>query len=168
MTSVQIIEGTIAEITTRLYRTYADEARVRVIVETEDEDPSVSLLVQKLATEHAERDDVGSDSARSRARESDNALIRQWLHGRPANTQMAYARDVSRLLAFVSVDLKQVTLSMLQAWVDSDELADAAPASLGRAIAAVKSLFSFAHRLGYLMFDVAALLRSPRLKTRLA
>jgi site-specific recombinase XerD len=168
VTSAQITEGTIAEITMRLNSTYADEARVRVIVETEDEDPSVSLLVEKLATEHAERDDAGTDSARSRARESDNALIRQWLHGRPANTQMAYARDVSGLLAFVSVDLKQVTLSMLQAWVDSDELAGAAPASLGRAIAAVKSLFSFANRQGYLAFDAAAALRRPRIKTHLA
>jgi hypothetical protein len=43
MTSVQIIEGTIAEITTRLHQTYADQERARVFVETEEEDLSADL-----------------------------------------------------------------------------------------------------------------------------
>jgi integrase/recombinase XerD len=43
-----------------------------------------------------------------------------------------------------------------------------APASQARALAAVKSLLAFGHRLGYLPFDVGGAVRLPRLRSALA
>ena len=95
-------------------------------------------------------------------------IIDLWLHCRSKHTQRAYRREVEQFLAYVTVELRGVGLRHLQEWADSEELTAKAPASRARAIAAVKSLFAFGHRLGYLPFDVAALLKSPKLKDTLA
>lgn len=100
--------------------------------------------------------------------DNDAELIELWLNGRSEHTQRAYRREVGEFLGYVSLDLRSVGLRHLQAWADSSDLTGKAPASRGRAIAAVKSLFAFGHRLGYLPFDVAAPLRSPKLKDSLA
>ncbi|HBJ36878.1 MAG TPA: integrase, partial [Planctomycetaceae bacterium] len=42
------------------------------------------------------------------------------------------------------------------------------PSSVYRTLSAVKSLFAFGHRLGYLQFDVAAPLKLPALREKLA
>jgi len=103
-----------------------------------------------------------------RQADTDEALIGLWLHGRSEHTQAAYARDVRGFLGFVGCDLRSVGLRQLQAWADNPELAGKAPSSRARSIAAVKSLFAFAHRLGYLPLDPSAPLRSPKLKDTLA
>jgi len=99
---------------------------------------------------------------------SDEQIIDMWLHGRSLQTQRAYAREVRGFLGYVGVGLRSVSLGMLQGWADNPDLASLAPASRARAIAAVKSVFAFGHRLGYLPFDVAAPLRSPKLKDTLS
>ena len=100
--------------------------------------------------------------------DNDAQIIALWLHGRSEHTQRAYRREVGQFLAYVTVELRGVGLRHLQAWADSEELTAKAPSSRARAIAAVKSLFAFGHRLGYLPFDVAAPLKSPKLKDTLA
>jgi integrase/recombinase XerD len=98
--------------------------------------------------------------------ESDEHLIGLWLHGRPASTRRAYREAVYRFTQFVDAKpLSMVTLGDLQAFNDSlEHLADATRA---RIVSTVKSLFSFAHRLGYLQFDVTAALVSPKHSNRL-
>ena len=96
---------------------------------------------------------------------SDNQLIEIWLHGRSPHTQRAYAADVRRFSA-VAKPLPSVTLRNLQDFADS--LADLADASRYRILSAVKSLFAFGHRIGYLPFDVGRALRLPALRSRLA
>lgn len=91
---------------------------------------------------------------------ADDRLVRLWLHGRPAHTIRSYRRHVTNFRAHVGVELRAVTLDMLQAWSDCDELA-ASPTTRSVAIATIKSLFSFSHRLGFLAFDVAAPLQTP-------
>jgi integrase/recombinase XerD len=97
--------------------------------------------------------------------ETDEKLLALWLHGRSAATARAYGADARRFLAAVAKPLSAVTLGDLQAYADS--LSDLAPASRARLLASVKSLFAFAHRLGYLPFDVARVLRLPKIKATL-
>jgi integrase/recombinase XerD len=89
----------------------------------------------------------------------DAQLVDLWLHGRCTGTVSAYRLEIRRLLAFTGKPIAQVTLSDVQGFADS--LAHLAPASRSRALAAVKSLFAFGHRLGLLPVDVAHALRLP-------
>ena len=96
----------------------------------------------------------------------DAELVRLWLHGRSAETQAAYRGDVRAFLACVGKPLRAVTLGDLQDYADT--LAGLKPASQARKLAAVRSLISFGHRLGYLAFNVGAAVRLPSIKSDLA
>ncbi|MHB8644383.1 MAG: tyrosine-type recombinase/integrase [Thermomicrobiales bacterium] len=96
----------------------------------------------------------------------DDQVVALWLHGRPAETQRAYRREADRFRAFVAKPLAAITLGDVQAYADT--LVALAPASQGRALGAVKSLLAFAHRLGYLPFDVGRAVRAPSRRDSLA
>src|ERR1700693_5247391 len=84
--------------------------------------------------------------------DSDTQLLEIWLHGRSRHTQRAYRADVEHFLAWVRKPFLQVTLGDLQGFPAS--LGDRAPASRYRTLSAIKSLLAFAHRTGYLPYDV--------------
>ena len=88
---------------------------------------------------------------------ADAAIVRSWLHGRPANTAEAYVRDANRFLAHAAKPLGAVTLEDLQAWHAS--MAGQSVATQARRIAAVKSLLTFAFRVGHLSADVGQMVR---------
>ncbi len=96
------------------------------------------------------------------APDHDVTIIQMWLHDRSPHTQEAYRRDVLRLLQFTGKPIAHTTLQDLQAY--SSTLDHLAPASKKRAISSVKSLFSFAQRLGYVPFNVGAAMRLPKPK----
>ena len=96
----------------------------------------------------------------------DERLFALWLHGRPATTRRAYRREVAAFLARVAKPLSLVTLGDVQAFADTR--AHLAPATQARTIKALRSLFSFAQRIGYVRFNVAAPVRPPRVKQALA
>jgi integrase/recombinase XerD len=106
------------------------------------------------------------DSALIPAGTNDDNLIHLWLHGRSPHTQRAYAKDAARFRTFVGKPLGAVTLGDMQAFADS--LTDLAPSSQAQALASIKSLFSFGHRVGYLTFDVGKAVRLPAKKETLA
>jgi integrase/recombinase XerD len=97
---------------------------------------------------------------------TDAELVALWLHGRGKATTRAYEADAAAFLAHAGKDLRAVTLGNVQAFVDS--LAGLAPASRARRISVVKSLLSFAHRVGYVVFNVGAAVRLPPVKGTLA
>jgi integrase/recombinase XerD len=97
---------------------------------------------------------------------SDDQLMALWLHGRSACTQRAYLSDVRGFLAFVGIELRLVTLGHVQAFADS--LKGRADKSQARTIAAVRSLLTFAHKVGYVSFNVGAAMRQPKVKNTLA
>jgi len=97
---------------------------------------------------------------------NDHQVLAMWLHGRPHTTQRAYTYEVHGLLATVGKPLAHITLGDLQGYFST--LEPLAPASRARAINAVKSLFSFAQRIGYLNFNPAAAVQSPKIKNTLA
>ncbi len=100
--------------------------------------------------------------------ETDSRLIELWLHSKSPTTQRAYENDLSKLFDFTGgKPLASVTLADLQEF--SDLLGEAlSPASRARTIAALKSLFSFAHEVGYLHFEVTKPLKVPPRKDTLA
>ncbi len=100
--------------------------------------------------------------------DSDQHLIELWLHGRSEHTQRAYASDSKRLLEAIAKSLRQITLGDLQQFASDLNSEGLEPSSVYRTLSAAKSLFAFGHRLGYLPFDVAAPLRLPQLKEKLA
>lgn len=100
--------------------------------------------------------------------ESDQQLIELWLHGRSRHTQRAYRADAGRFLATVEKPLHHVTLGDLQQFAGRLVEFGLEPTSVYRTMSAVKSLFGFGHRIGYLPFDVARPLRFPALREKLA
>lgn len=87
-----------------------------------------------------------------------------WLFDRPEQTRRAYAGDVRGFLAHTGKGVQAIRLGDVQGFVAS--LGGLAPASRGRKLSAVKSLFGFAHWLGYVPFNVVAAVRPPRSSTR--
>jgi integrase/recombinase XerD len=97
--------------------------------------------------------------------DTDAQLIGLWLHGRSANTQAAYQHDITQFFGFVNKPIPAITLR------DFQNFADAIQGSVGtkrRVIAAVKSLFSFSLKIGYIRFSVAAAVRAPKAMDTLA
>lgn len=100
--------------------------------------------------------------------DSDQHLIELWLHGRSRHTQRSYRADAKRFLGAVTKPLHHVTLGDIQGFAGQLIEAGLEPPSAYRTLSAVKSLFAFGHRLGYLPFDVARPLRLPALRNALA
>lgn len=100
--------------------------------------------------------------------DDDRHLVSLWLHGKSPRTKEAYLRDVNQFVDFVDRPLQHVVLEDLQNW--ADELAERglADATRARKLAAVKSLFSFGHKIGYFVFNVGAAISTPKVKDDLA
>ncbi|MBW4660961.1 MAG: tyrosine-type recombinase/integrase [Drouetiella hepatica Uher 2000/2452] len=97
--------------------------------------------------------------------EADRRLIEMWLHGRPLSTQRTYRATIKPFLGAIAT-LKTVTLEEAQAYTSS--LSDKSSATQAHAIRVLKSLFRYAHETGYLPFNVAIPLKSPKIKDTLA
>jgi integrase/recombinase XerD len=103
----------------------------------------------------------------SRQAQTDEQLIALWLHGRAKGTQIAYAATIEEWFGFVAKPLNAITLGDVQSFADLLEQQALRPATRQRKLASVKSLISFAHKLGYLPFDVARPLHLPAAKETL-
>ena len=95
---------------------------------------------------------------------TDERLVGLWLHGKSAATVEAYRGALAAFSGFTGgKPLRTVTLADLQEY--ADDLSDAfAPATQAKLLAAVKSLFSFGHQVGYLPFDVGRPVKLPARK----
>jgi site-specific recombinase XerD len=97
----------------------------------------------------------------------DSHVVRMWLHGKSQHTQRSYARVIRQFQAFTGgKPLAAVTLSDIQDYADS--LCEKSTATQASALAAIKSLLSFGHRLGYLQFDTGKPVKLPKVRNRLA
>lgn len=98
--------------------------------------------------------------------DSDEMIIKLWLHGRPLHTQRAYQTDLRRFRGQVAKPFAAVTLTDLQDFADT--LSELKGSSRYRILSAVKSLLAFGHRTGYLAFDVGRVLKLPAVRDNLA
>ncbi len=108
-------------------------------------------------------------AATPRASQADDDLhlISLWLHGKSLHSQTAYRQDVDQFIDHVDLPLSHVRLQHLWQWADHLRARGLAPNSQARKLAAVKSLFSFGHRIGYLAFNVGAAVTLPSVPDRL-
>lgn len=99
---------------------------------------------------------------------SDARLIDLWLRNKSPKTRQAYAHELERFFDVTGAKpLGATTLTDLQDFADSaSEMF--APRTQRKMLAAVKSLFSFANKTGYLPYNVGAVLRLPAAKDDLA
>ena len=88
---------------------------------------------------------------------SERELVELWLSLKTSpHTRRAYAFEVARFLCDLGKPLAAATLADVQGWVED---LDGKPATVNRAVTAIKSLISFGHETGYLPFNVAAALK---------
>lgn len=97
---------------------------------------------------------------------NDDQLITLWLHGKSEHTQRAYRADIERFSSFCRKSLGEVTVTDVHEFDQSiSELADS---SRSRVLSSVKSLLSYGQRVGFLRFNVGAVVSLPKLKSTLA
>lgn len=97
--------------------------------------------------------------------QGDDHLVTLWLANRPDSTKRVYGTGSRAFLASLGTKtLRDATVADVIAWTESLVGADTTRARL---IATVKSLLSFAHRIGYTAFNVGKVLRCPKIADRL-
>jgi integrase/recombinase XerD len=94
-------------------------------------------------------------------------LIQMWLHGKSGASRRAYLTDVHHFLDFSQKRLDNIDLADIQDW-DTFLEQKYAPASRKRKLAAIKSLFSFAHQNKILADNPGASLATPKTKDAIA
>lgn len=99
---------------------------------------------------------------------SDEQLICLWLHGKSKHTQRAYNKDVTDFLESTEKNLRATRLLDIQEYSDSLYAKELSQGSIGRKLASIKSLFSFAHKIGYIQFDIGRVLKIPNSRDCLA
>jgi site-specific recombinase XerD len=99
--------------------------------------------------------------------ESDRQLVAMWVaRSESENTRANYQRQADRFLAHVRKPLALVTIGDVQGYLAT--LEELAPATRALAVASLKSLFSFAQEVGFLRFNIGKVLKTPRVKNKLA
>lgn len=96
--------------------------------------------------------------------QSDEHLIELWLQGRPEQTIKTYRHTALKFLKHLSKKLPEATVADVVAWVKSLEGADSTKT---RKVICIKSLISFAEKIGYCVFNVGMALRIPQQRRRL-
>ena len=100
--------------------------------------------------------------------ESDERLVELWLARKAPSTQRKYAEDLDKFSDFTKGKLlSRVTLSDLHDFAGFISVL-MAPSSQGRVLATIKSLLSFANKVGYLSFNVGAAVELPKVKDTLS
>ncbi len=100
--------------------------------------------------------------------ETDGRLVELWLARRAPSTRRKYAEDLAKFLDFTeNKPLAGITLSDLHDFADFISVLMAS-SSQGRVLATLKSLLSFANKVGYLPFNVGAAVELPRVKDTLS
>lgn len=100
--------------------------------------------------------------------ETDERLVELWLARKAPSTRRKYAEDLGKFSDFTEGKLlSRITLSDLHDFAGFISVL-MAPSSQGRVLATIKSLLSFANKVGYLPFNVGAALQLPKVKDTLS
>lgn len=99
---------------------------------------------------------------------TDEKLIAMWLHNRPSRTTEIYQKAVDKFAEFVQKPLQVVILEDLQGYASHLSGKGLKESTIKLELNAVKSLFTFATKLNYIRFNVAAALRIPKAESSLS
>lgn len=99
--------------------------------------------------------------------ESDRALVYLWLGDKSRTTSVSYSSIVAGFFDFINKPLASVAIEDLQLWHRRLQLTDK-PSTVSNKIRAIKSLFSYGVKVGYLEVNVGSYIKCPRVKEKLA
>ena len=101
--------------------------------------------------------------------ENDPQLITTWLlDQRSQLTRQQYQSNIKQFVNFIGCQLSEVKIEDIQLYIRMLELKGNKPSTIKGKLSIVKSLFSFAFRVGYLPSNVAVLIKSPKVHRRIA
>lgn len=98
---------------------------------------------------------------------SDHSLVRWWISQKSPRTQETYVSIAKQFFAFSGKELKDTQLEDILLWLESFQLRKASQNTVNNKLAAIKSLFSFGVKTGYLQANPAALIKTPKPKDAL-
>lgn len=110
-----------------------------------------------------QRDAGGLSAART-----DDHVVQLWLRGKSENSRDAYVRDIRQFFAFVDTPIAAVKLEHLWSWDEQLSRSGKAVSTRARKLASIKSLLSFAHKIGFTEFNVGAAVSLPKIPDLLA
>ena len=98
---------------------------------------------------------------------SDSEIVLLWLGGKSKTTLVSYQCHVKQFFEFTGKSLSDTTLDDLSLWVKRLSMTYQ-PVTVANKILTVKSLLSFAVKVGYLTVNVGSFIKTPSLKDTLA
>jgi integrase/recombinase XerD len=99
--------------------------------------------------------------------QSDRELILIWMADKSRTTQASFKGTVTKFLEFIDKPLIEVRLDDLQLWKRGLE-ARFKPTTVANKVLVIKSLFSFAVKVGYLPMNIGSFIKPPKTKEVLA
>lgn len=99
--------------------------------------------------------------------QTDRELVYIWLGDKSQTTQVSYSSIVTGFFSFINKPLCEVQIEDLQLWHRRLQLTDC-PSTVANKIRAIKSLFSYGVRIGYLKINIGSYIKCPRVKDKLA
>ena len=98
---------------------------------------------------------------------SDRELVYIWLGDKSKTTIASYSSIVTGFFNFINKPLEEVAIEDLQLWHRRLQLTDK-PSTVANKIRAIKSLFSYGVKVGYLEVNVGSYIKCPKVKSKLA
>ncbi|WP_013335136.1 tyrosine-type recombinase/integrase [Gloeothece verrucosa] len=98
---------------------------------------------------------------------TDQEIIVLWLAGKSKTTVKTYVCHVKQFIDFMNQPLAEITLDDLVLWVNRLNLTYTPP-TVANKILCIKSLFSFCVKVGYLSFNIGALIKPPKTRDKRA
>jgi integrase/recombinase XerD len=99
--------------------------------------------------------------------QSDRELILVWMADKSRTTQISFKSTIEKFLEFIDKPLTDVRIEDLQLWKQG-LAARFKPTTVANKVLVVKSLFSFAVKVGYLPINIGSFIKPPKTKEKLA
>ena len=98
---------------------------------------------------------------------TDYEVIRLWISQKSRTTQKTYLMVARQFLNFAGKELSDIKLEDIILWLESYQLRGASQNTINNKLAAIKSLFGFGNKTGYLATNPAALIKTTTAKDAL-
>ena len=98
---------------------------------------------------------------------TDSEIIRFWISQKATTTQKTYIMVARQFLTFAGKELRDIKLEDLLLWLESFQLRGKSQNTINNKLAAIKSLFSFGVKTGYLSANPASMIKTPKAKDAL-
>lgn len=99
---------------------------------------------------------------------TDDRLIELWLYNKALTTQECYRSMIKNFFNYVSKPLKAVKLEDIHNFLKYLEECKYRPISIADYTIPIKSLFSYAHKIGVIKCNIGAVLKKPKFKNQIA